>query len=81
MFWHMRRRRPQSSHANVAEIAERLRLLGCTEQQILRHLGPLLKPNENLKTRSALREDSIEINEQMLFDKWATRAGGPWERR
>lgn len=77
MFWGMRRRRPRLSHADPEEIAERLRLLGCTEQQILRHLGPLLKLSENLTTRFALREDSSETNEQMLSDKWGTKPVDP----
>jgi len=51
----MRRNRNRPQH-DLEEIAQKLRLLGCTEQQVRRHLAPRL--NEQAGSRSSRKQQS-----------------------
>jgi hypothetical protein len=50
-YYDKRRRHSYRPQVDAEAIARKLRLLGCTEEQVLRHVAPLLKD------QSALRAD------------------------
>ena len=53
---------PEPTQSDLDEIAKRLRLLGCTEEQVHRHLSPLLKV-QSVKRSSVNRRSYSDVDE------------------
>ena len=52
----------EPTQSDLDEIAKRLRLLGCTEEQVHRHLSPLLKL-QSVKRSSVNRRSYSDVDE------------------
>jgi hypothetical protein len=61
-----RRARAKNRITNPKEIADHLRRLGCTEEQIARHLLPLLSKNANHNQRQKLEPILPSATERLL---------------
>ena len=59
------------SQLDLDEIAKRLRLLGCTEEQVHRHLAPLLKV-QSVSRSSVNRRSYSDVDEFTAFEPLAT---------
>jgi hypothetical protein len=62
----MRRRwLPKSTQPNSEQVAEQLRLLGCTEEQIARHLTPL-----NHGPKKVVKNDTLDRIAKSRASAW-----------